>query len=247
MPFDQLEPEEKDFVQTHEDSKRRLIQGYQPIPNFYHGIDMSVSPDPDAPIANASYNQPVHSQAPYGHVHLPPVDTAYRLPDWWKDSITNDGLMLVLVLTLEGYETHIISRRLKAETQPGLNVLLSERKTINDMQRYISTLFSSRVLPMALLDSTAEGLIQGFVKWCTGEGLVKLARAKEFQQFGGDREQLRNYVRIRKDKGLDICQQYGYTSAWLEQRVKDNVWRNLLDEWWEHGTINRKFVPERKS
>lgn len=197
------------------------------------------------------YQQPSAAQDPFQaflndqSLQLPAILPAYKRPDWWMDVFHAEDVMLVTILTLDGRSAKTISRQLKISLPPTANQDLNKPDTVYDVQRKIGGIFRGRHLPMFLMPHFAHGMIAGFRAWCTKtQGLPILGRAKEIEDAQGDRAVLQNLARKRRNSGIDIAEQFGYTDEWAARQDDQDIWKSLLLEWWTHGTVNGAMIPK---
>ncbi|ETN39437.1 uncharacterized protein HMPREF1541_05660 [Cyphellophora europaea CBS 101466] len=167
--------------------------------------------------------------------------------DQWGDTLAEEDFNLVIVLTLDGRSTKTIGRQLKMVLPPAINHNIEKPEYIFEIQKYVGTLFHEGRLIGAFKPTVLNAMIEGFLKWCTGQdnnGLRTLARAKEADDYGDDKAQLRALAQARKNHGATpINEQYGYTTAWAQEQTGE--WRNMMEEWWTKGTVKGKNIPEQ--
>lgn len=233
-----------------------LVRGFDKVGTISH-LDQSPANQalfPTRPsLPPPSHFNGTHQIPTMPSYHQPsPVLQGFREHEWWKDMMGQDEIMMATVMTLEGCKTSTISTQLKRGMAMSTRFDLEKPHVLYDMQRTMRDLFKSRDMPKVLMPFVADGLTRAFLAWCNGPaaGLRVLAQAKEVDNLGPhptprqQRESLRDLARTRRNNGLNICEQFGYTAEWADRRIKEGIWTKLLLEWWSKGTINGVAIPE---
>jgi hypothetical protein len=182
---------------------------------------------------------------------IAPATDAPSRPDflktaWMDGGLVENQLLLVLVLTLEGFSTTIIIKHLAEAVSPSATLNVKDPELILDMQRHIGGIFRGRLNPKAQKPDFTKALVEAFKKWCVGDAgvLSVLAHAEKDSIINGDRSASQILARTPGDGNPDIKDQFGYTPEWVEKRVDEKKWKGSLYEWWEEGTVKGNTVPK---
>ena len=183
-------------------------------------------------MSNLTTNQIVFDTSPH---YVP------QLPRSIFEIVTYPCADLVIALTLDGRSTEAITRAFRRAEAPKME---DEAKTAYRSKVEVLAI-QCAIRHVCTNDEQKTRGVDLSMKimqiWCRKEGLITMARAKEFDECQGDHDKLRVAGRKRRNAMGDISEQYGYSSTWFadsEQLLRKRLW-----DWWTTGQVEGRPVP----